>query len=397
MNKKNILVGISGGIAAYKSLTLIRLFVKSGYNVKVVATPNALQFVTPLSIETLSQNKLYVDVFESVNERSTQHISLSQWADIFVVAPATANIIGKFAGGIADDALSTVFLSCKKEIWICPAMNSEMYSHWSVQKNLQVLKENGVCILEPKAGELACGDEGVGRMPEPEYIFSAIMQKKCFFQNKKVLVTAGPTYEPIDPVRFIGNRSSGLMGYCIAEAFAERGAEVFLISGPTHLRVNHPSIHIVDVQTAAQMYDQTIQMASSMDILICAAAVSDYTPDEVSNQKIKKKTDVLSLNLSPTKDILKKLGEEKQGAQILVGFALETQNEIENAQTKLKSKNADIVVLNSLNDAGAGFNVPTNKVTFLLKNGTIQPLSLCSKQEVAKQLADLIETQSQHR
>ena len=388
MQGKKVLIGISGGIAAYKSLTLIRLFRKSGCEVKVVCTQNALSFVTSLTIETLSNNKLYVNMFDNPSERHTEHISLTDWADCMIVAPATANIIGKLANGIADDALSTTLLACTKPVYIAPAMNENMYRHFSVQKNLESLCQNSYRIINPESGALACNTEGVGRMAEPETIFKIILndfnsEKR---KRKRALVTAGPTYEPIDPVRFIGNHSSGLMGFSLAEALTEEGFEVDLITGPTRLETNSPHIHRVNVNTAEEMLQACLQYADKADLIIMSAAVADYTPKESVNRKLKKKEESFLLELRPTEDILKSIASKKAKNQLVVGFALETDNELENAKQKLHTKNLDFIVLNSLNDMGAGFDTSTNKVTLIDKNDIVTEFPLQSKKQAAQNI-----------
>ncbi|MCL2131139.1 MAG: bifunctional phosphopantothenoylcysteine decarboxylase/phosphopantothenate--cysteine ligase CoaBC [Lentimicrobiaceae bacterium] len=391
MSSKKILIGISGGIAAYKTLPLIRLFVKNGYEVRVVATQNALEFVTPLTIETLSNNALYADMFVS-KERDIQHISLAQWADAVVVAPATANIIGKFANGIADDALSTALLATKKPLFFAPAMNCEMYSNAAVQKNIETLKSRGVYIIEPQAGFLACNTQGNGRMEEPETIFEIISHffRQDEMPRKKALVTAGPTYEPIDAVRFIGNRSSGLMGFCLAEALAKRGYEVDLITGVAHLQIQSPHIHRIDVSTAEEMLQACEIRYKEAEIIIMAAAVADYTPEQTHTRKLKKQEQPMTIALKPTTDILKKIASKKTENQIVVGFALETDNEIEHAKQKLHDKNLDFIVLNSLNDKGAGFGTATNKVALIDKNENITELPLNSKEIIADKIVEIV-------
>jgi phosphopantothenoylcysteine decarboxylase/phosphopantothenate--cysteine ligase len=359
----------------------------------VVATKNALEFVTPLSIETLSKNKLYSDVFSSLEEYSTEHISVTDFADVFVIAPATANVIGKFASGIADDALSTSFLAFNKPVFVAPAMNTKMYGHYSVQKNIDYLRKNGVHFIEPTFGDLACGYEGAGRMEEPEQIFKIVDQflnSANSLIDKNVLVTAGPTVEAIDPVRFISNHSSGKMGVAIAHECLRRGAKVTLISGPISLTVN-PQIKRVDVVSAQQMYDACVEYQSAHDIIIMSAAVADYTPVTKAESKIKKSENSMSIDLVKTKDILKELGANKLKNQLLIGFALETDHEIEYAQSKLKNKNLDFIVLNSLNDTGAGFGGNTNKVTIIDKDNTITNFDLKSKNEVAFDVVNYIE------
>jgi phosphopantothenoylcysteine decarboxylase/phosphopantothenate--cysteine ligase len=422
---KHIIIGISGGIAAYKTLSLIRLLVKNGAEVKVVTTQNALHFVTKLSLQTLSKNKIYDDVFAEINDFSTEHISLSDWADAMIVAPATANIIGKFANGIADDALSTTFLALNKPIFIAPAMNSKMYENPAVSHNLETLKNRGIQMIEPPCGELACGDQGKGRMEEPEAIFeriagffltekSKINSELNSEQKSKILITAGPTYEAIDPVRFIGNHSSGLMGICIADEFANQGADVVLVCGPSAIKSKNNLVKRFDVVSAKEMFEVCKQHFETADIIVCSAAVADYTPKYVATQKIKKnsqnspplegcpkdgvvinhlpaspyssKGGELVLELIQTPDILGYLGENKKKNQFLVGFALETENELQNAENKLKSKHLDMLVLNSLNDKGAGFGHQTNKISIVFPNKKPKHFELKNKQDVAKDI-----------
>ena len=390
--KGRVLVGITGGIAAYKTLSLLRLLVKNGYEVKTVATAHALQFVTPLTIETLTQQKLYSDLFAPVTERHTAHITLAQWADAAIVAPATANCIGKLAGGIADDMLSTTLLALRKPLFIAPAMNENMYSHFSTQKNLKYLQENGIHIIEPTEGFLACQTEGKGRMAEPESIFRILNEflHPATTNGMKAVVTAGPTYEAIDAVRFIGNRSSGKMGYCLAEALARKGVQVALVSGPSHLQCQHPNIRLHAVESAAEMFDAATREAEKADILIMAAAVADYRPAHAADYKIKKSAEHLQIDLEPTQDILKTLCARKKPGQMVVGFALETDHEEENARQKLERKKADMIVLNSLQDKGAGFNTPTNKVSILRPDTPTLHLPLLSKEETAERIVDII-------
>ena len=390
--KKHVFIGISGGIAAYKSLTLIRSFVKNDYEVKVVATDHALEFVTPLTIETLSGNKLYNNMFQTGQERTTEHIALAQWADVFIVAPATANIIGKYAHGLADDALSTTLLAYKKILFMAPAMNDAMWDNEAVQANLKILQNRGVKILEPRSGFLACNSEGKGRMMEPEKIFEAIDNYLCGKNSGlRALVSAGGTQEPIDAVRYIGNRSSGLMGFCLAESLAQKGVQVDLISGPTSLTTHHPLIHRIDVQTAADMLQACQMVASQVDIIIMAAAVADYTPEHAVDYKVKKTDATWQIHLKPTEDILKTLSLHRANdRQIVVGFALETNDEKENAIKKLKTKQLDMIVLNSLNDKGAGFSTSTNKVLLIDKNEQVIDIPLQSKQAVAEEIVSQI-------
>ncbi len=395
MTGKNVLLGISGGIAAYKIPMLVRLFVKEGYKVRVVITNNALQFVSELTLQTLSDNRVYKEMFSPVAESiTTEHISLSEWADVFVVAPATANIIGKYANAIADDTLSTCLLAFNKKVFFAPAMNTNMYNNAGVQENLQTLKLRGVQIIEPVKGELACGSVGQGRMSEIEDIFFAVdsyFEQKQDLQGKTFLVTAGPTVEQIDSVRYISNNSTGRMGYAIAEEILSRGGKVNLVSGPVNIDISsNKNLTLFKVTSAKDMYEFALRCFQSSDVAICSAAVADYTPMEQHKGKIKKKAKCLTVNLEQTKDILKILGQNKKN-KIVVGFALETDNEIENARQKLHAKNADLIVLNSLNDEGAGFNHTTNKVTFIDRNG-ITSLPLKSKREVAKDILDKILT-----
>ena len=391
---KHIVIGISGGIAAYKTLTLIRLFKKNGYDVRVTATRNALQFVTPLTIETLSQNRLYTDMFDTNRTLEVEHISMAEWADALIVAPATANIIAKFAHGIADDALSTLFLAVKKPVFIAPAMNTNMYENPAVQQNIDILRKRGCHILTPDEGFLACGTSGSGRMQEPEEIFATIdenLENDHSLQGKNVMITAGPTYEPIDPVRFIGNHSSGLMGFCLAEAAARKGAQVSLVTGPSNCTAHHQNIRRYDVKTAEEMYQQCMSLVNEQDIIIMSAAVADFTPAHVASEKIKKENTQLTLELVKTKDILASVGKIKREKQLLVGFALETENEIENAMKKLHNKNADLIVLNSLRTKGAGFRTATNQVTILAKDGREFASELKSKQEIATEILQIVQ------
>ncbi len=383
-----VIVGISGGIAAYKTPLLVRLLRKAGHEVKCVATQHALQFVTPLTLETVSGNKVYADLFDSHNDHTTEHISLKDWADLLVVAPATANIIGKMASGIGDDALSTLLLSCmRKPIYLAPAMNTQMWECPAVQRNIDYLRSLGIHILEPASGELACGTSGPGRMPEPEEIMqqlsSAFLQPSL--SGTRVLVTAGPTYERIDSVRFIGNYSSGKMGFALAQALADHGAQVELVTGPTSLRISHPNVHRIDVESAREMYEAATAAFPSCQAAILSAAVADYRPDHTADHKLKKQgSEGMTLTLVQNPDILATLGTMKSPQQTLIGFALETDNELANAHKKLERKNLDFIVLNSLRDAGAGFGVDTNRVTILGRNGSSHTTPLLSKGQVAE-------------
>ncbi|NLL28143.1 MAG: bifunctional phosphopantothenoylcysteine decarboxylase/phosphopantothenate--cysteine ligase CoaBC [Bacteroidales bacterium] len=394
MKNKKIILGISGGIAAYKAPFLIRLFKKAGASVKVVCTKNALEFVTTPVLETLSEDSVYKDIFPKNRQYSTEHISVTDNADIMIVAPATANIIGKFASGIADDALSTTFMAFDGKTFIAPAMNDKMWKSAVVKKNVEYLEALGNKILYPEEGDLACGSKGVGRMMEPQQIFEAVqdyLKKNKSFAGKKVLITAGPTYEKIDPVRFIGNYSSGKMGFALANEFVKRGAEVNLVSGPVSLKADD-GVNTVFVESAQQMFKSCKTFFQKSDILIMAAAVADFRPAETASKKIKK-TDALNfnINLVPNEDILAYFGKIKKN-KIIVGFALETNDEIKNAQKKLKTKNADIIVLNSLNDKGSGFGYDTNQITLIDKLGKIQKFPLMSKNDVATIIADEVET-----
>lgn len=390
---KHIIVGISGGIAAYKAPMIVRLLVKAGAEVICAVTEHALEFVTRVTLETVSQHDIYSDLFACNNTHSTEHIALKEWGDALVLAPATANIIGKLANGIGDDALSTLLLSFRKPMFVCPAMNTQMLECPSVEHNIDTLRAMGVNIIESTSGELACGTTGNGRMEEPEVIVSKVVEqltKCCDFTGKRVLVTAGPTYEKIDSVRFIGNFSTGKMGFALAEELAERGAEVILVAGPTHLTTKHPRVKRIDVMSAQEMYDAATKNFANSDAAILSAAVADFRPEHAEDHKIKKQNDSdgMTLNLVQNPDILATLGKVKTENQLLVGFALETDNELGNAKKKLSKKNLDFIVLNSLHDAGAGFGHDTNKVTIIDRDGTIEVGTLKSKQAVAKDIAD---------
>lgn len=388
---KKILLGISGGIAAYKTPELARLLMKQGADVKVVVTKNALQFVTAFTLETLTHHKVYVDMFEGPAEYHTEHISLAQWADCLLVAPATANVMAKMANGIADDALSTTNLACKCPVMVVPAMNENMWDHPATQHNVQVLTSRGVEVLMPAEGELACGVTGKGRMPEPDVIVMKLVEMLTpkTLKGKKVLLTAGPTYERIDPVRFIGNFSTGKMGCALAEVCMRRGAEVTLVAGPMQ-QVTSVAIRRIDVMSAAEMFEATIREFPQQDVAILSAAVADFTPEHMADVKIKREKDDLTFTLKPTHDIAATLGTMKQENQKLVGFALETNQEHENAERKLTKKNLDFIVLNSLNDKGAGFGYDTNKITILDKTGQCD-FPLKSKQQVAEDIINHLE------
>lgn len=394
LSGKNILLGISAGIAAYKTASLVRLFVKAGANVKVVMTPASKDFVTPLTLSTLSKNPVYSSFTNQEDDNAVwnNHVDLALWADIFLIAPATANTLSKMANGTCDNLLLATYLSAKCPVYFAPAMDLDMYKHDSTLHSFSVLKSYGNIMIPATSGELASGLVGEGRMAEPEDIVSFIEKdvlSKLPLKGKKILITAGPTYEAIDPVRFIGNHSSGKMGFEIAKAAANLGAEVVLISGPTQEIISHGLIRVVRVVSADDMYHETHAYFKDMDVAILSAAVADFKPTEVSSQKIKKTSSTLTLELEKTKDILASLGVIKTH-QLLIGFALETQNEIENAKDKLKRKNLNLIVLNSLNDAGAGFKGDTNKVTFIDNKNNISEFPLKSKAEVAKDLMDEI-------
>jgi phosphopantothenoylcysteine decarboxylase/phosphopantothenate--cysteine ligase len=391
---KNILLGISAGIAAYKTASLVRLFVKAGANVKVVMTPASKDFVTPLTLSTLSKNPVHSS-FTNEDDDNVQwnnHVDLGLWADIFIIAPATANTLSKMANGTCDNLLLATYLSAKCPVYFAPAMDLDMYKHESTLHSFNVLKSYGNIMIPATNGELASGLVGEGRMAEPEDIVGFIendVLKKLPLRGKKILITAGPTYEAIDPVRFIGNHSSGKMGFEIAKSAANLGAEVILLTGPTHETISHSLIHVVPVVSAEEMYNEAHRYFEKMDVAILSAAVADFKPVKVSSQKIKKTSSTLTLELEKTKDILASLGAVKTH-QFLVGFALETQNEIEHAKDKLKKKNLNLIVLNSLNDAGAGFKSDTNKVTFIDNKNHITEFQLKSKAAVAKDLLNEI-------
>ena len=388
---KKILLAITGSIAAYKSILLIRLLVKSGAEVKVVMTPAAKDFVSPLTLSTLSKNPVVSDLF--TNESWSNHVMLGRWADVMVVAPLSCNTLAKMANGVCDNMMLATYLSATCPVAVAPAMDEDMWRHPSTKLNLEKLESFGNKIIPVEKGELASGLYGDGRMAEPETILRFIEENfflKKDLSGKKALVTAGPTFEPIDPVRFIGNHSSGKMGVAICRELARRGAEVHLILGPSTIQVENEDIHLHKVQTAEQMYQTCLRMFPEADITIMSAAVADYTPVVTNPEKIKKTSDSFTVELTKTKDILKTLGEKKYNGQILVGFALETTNERQYALNKLKDKNADMVVLNSLNDEGAGFGYDTNKITIFEKNGKEISYDRKPKQQVAKDIVDRI-------
>ncbi len=387
LNGKHILLGITGGIAAYKTAFLVRLFIKAGAQVKCIMTPDAEEFVTPLTLSTLSKNPV-VSSFTDTEKNWNNHVELAEWADFMLIAPATANTLSKMVTGKSDNLLLTTYLSATCPIYIAPAMDLEMYQHNTTKTNLNQLITASHIIIEPESGELASGLEGKGRMAEPENIIDFISQhllKQLPLYNKKVLITAGPTYEPIDPVRFIGNHSSGKMGYEMAKTALDLGAKVILISGPTHLTLTHPNLELIKISAAQDMFDQAMSFYKDVDIAIASAAVSDYRPKTYYDQKVKKtEEDIFRIDLIKNPDILKTFGQKKQH-QFLVGFALETNNEIENAKQKLDKKNLDFIVLNSLQDKGAGFKNDTNKISIITKDN-IKRFDIKPKSEVAKDI-----------
>ena len=394
LKEKKILLGITAGIAAYKTASLVRLFIKLGAEVKVIMTPASKNFITPLTLSTLSKNPVHSTFYskEDENELWNNHVELGLWADYMLIAPATANTLSKMANGTCDNLLLATYLSSKCPVYFAPAMDLDMYKHPSSIESLNKLQSFDNILIPATSGELASGLIGEGRMVEPEDIVSFIEKDICSklpLKGKKVLVTAGPTYEAIDPVRFIGNHSSGKMGFAIASAAANLGAEVFLISGPSNQQIKHSLVHRVDVVSAEEMYDASHMYFKDVDIAILSAAVADYKPKNSASQKIKKTDTPLELSLSPTKDILASLGAIKK-QQYLVGFALETNNEIENAKGKLKRKNLDAIILNSLQDKGAGFAKDTNKITIIDKEFNEKAFKLKSKVAVAKDIMNEI-------
>ena len=394
LNGKNVLLGVSGGIAAYKTASLVRLLIKAGAHVQVVMTPASIDFVTPLTLSTLSKNPVYSTFYneEDVNATWNNHVELALWADYMLIAPATANTLSKMASGTCDNLLMATYLSAKCPVYFAPAMDLDMYIHPTTKINFDKLQSFGNTIIPAESGELASGLSGEGRMAEPENIIQFIekdLESKLPLKGKKVLITAGPTYEAIDPVRFIGNHSSGKMGFDIATAAANLGAEVVLVSGPTHLQMKHSLVKLIRVTSADEMYDACHQYYADSDVAIAAAAVADYKPKNVAAQKIKKTEETFTIELEKNKDILLSLGQIKK-QQLLIGFALETENEIENAKIKIEKKNLDLIVLNSLNDKGAGFGKPTNKVTFIDKDFNIFENPLKSKELVAEDIVNLI-------
>lgn len=391
---KNILLGITGGIAAYKTTFLVRLLIKAGAKVKIVLTESASSFVSPLTLATLSKNSVVSNFVKTENNTTdwNNHVELGLWADIMLIAPATANTLSKMASGAADNLLLACYLSAKCPVLFAPAMDLDMYQHPTTKKSFEALESFGNIMIPVTSGELASGLHGEGRMAEPEAIVQFLadyLSAGLPLKNKKVLITAGPTYEAIDPVRFIGNHSSGLMGFELAKAASDLGAEVVLVSGPSKYEAANESIHLIRVVSADEMYEKAHAHYIDADIVICAAAVADYKPKIKSTQKIKKSDAELQIDLVKNRDILYSFGQEKK-SQFLVGFALETENELENAKSKLKRKNLDAIVLNSMNDEGAGFGVSTNKISFIDTNLEIQTFDLKTKDAVAKDILNEI-------
>ena len=390
LDGKNLIVGISGGIAAYKACEIVRRLKKLGAQIIVIMTENAQKFVTPLTFETLSENEVVTEMFPEKRMVGVRHINLAQWADLILIAPATANIVGKIRGGIADDILSTVVISTKSPVMFAPSMNVNMYENPIFGENMEYLKKLGYKFIEPETGDLACGT-GKGRLPEPEAIVGEVVKfltGKRDLEGRSILVTAGRTQEPLDPVRYLSNRSSGRMGYAVAEAAQRRGARVTLISGPSDLPVPG-ELNFVQVEKAKEMHSAVRSRFGKADVLIMAAAVSDFVPSVVSTEKTKKKEEEIYLRLKPGVDILKEMGKRKK-KQILVGFSLETEDEIKNSKRKLTEKNLDLIVVNNPTVPGAGFEVDTNQVTFIDKKGKVEKLPLLSKREVAERVLDRV-------
>lgn len=390
---KKILIGITAGIAAYKIPFLIRLLIKEGAEVKVVMTADACEFVTPLTLSVLSQNPVSIKPFNPADGTWHSHIELGSWADAYLIAPLTANSMAKMATGITDNLLLATYLAARCPVFYAPSMDVDMYHHKTTQNNISILQSHGNILISPHAGELASGLTGMGRLEEPQKIVEILQNyfsKQLSLSGEKILISSGPTIEPIDPVRFISNHSSGRMGYALAMEAAKRGASVMFVTGPVSTYPEHPSVEVIKVSTSAQMHNRCTELFPKADICIMAAAVADYTPQNPEQEKIKKKEDNLQLNLVKTKDILADLGKIKNINQLLIGFALETNNETSNAISKLHTKNLDFIVLNSLKDEGSGFGFDTNKVTVIGKDQNIREFELKSKSDVASDLFDLI-------
>lgn len=385
LENKHIVLGITGSIAAYKAASLARLFIKAGAEVQIVMTPSGKEFITPVTLSALTGKPVVSEFFTANDGTWHSHVDLGLWADLMIIAPATASTLGKMANGIANNMLITTYLSMKAPVMIAPAMDLDMFAHPSTTRNIEMLKSYGNIIIEPASGELASHIVGKGRMEEPEKIFEYVVsffEKQQTLSKKKILITAGPTYEKIDPVRFIGNYSSGKMGFALAEECASRGAKVTLIAGPVSLETKSPNIHRIDVESAEEMFEASVEAFPSMDAAILCAAVADYKVKEQAKEKIKRTGDEMNMLLIPNKDIAAQLGQMKN-KQLLVGFALETNDEESNAIKKIEKKNLDFIVLNSLNDTGAGFQHDTNKISILSKNGEKEDFPLKSKKEVA--------------
>ena len=388
---KTILLGVTGSIAAYKMANVASMLIKKGADVHVIMTKNATNFINPITFETLTNHKCLVDTFDREFEFNVEHVSIAKAADVVLVAPATANVIGKIACGIADDMLTTTVMACTCPVLVSPAMNTNMYNNPIFQDNMKRLEKYGYKIIEPATGRLACGDEGAGKLPSEEMLvqeIEKILMPVRDMEGKKVLVTAGPTVEAIDPVRFITNHSTGKMGYALANAAAARGAEVTLVSGPVHIKAD-ASVNVINITSAAQMFDEVKNRMDEQDIIIKAAAVADYTPLTTADNKIKKSDDDMSIKLKRTEDILKYIGEHKRANQIVCGFSMETENLIENSKAKLVKKNVDMIVANNLKVEGAGFGVDTNVVTIITKDN-VKELPVMSKAEVADRILDNI-------
>ncbi len=393
LRDRKIVLGITGSIAAYKVPYLVRLLIKGGAIVQVVMTPSAKDFVTPLTLSTLSHRPVMIEPFNPDTGEWNNHVDLGNWADMMLIAPVTANTLGKMAAGISDNFLLNVYLSAKCPVFFAPAMDLDMFNHPSTQSNIRRIRSFGNTMIPPDQGELASGLCGAGRMEEPENIYeiiSSYFKEKNTLKGKNALVTAGPTFEAIDPVRFIGNHSSGLMGFKIAEELAAKGARVVLVTGPTTLETQNPNIERINVISAQEMFDVCVKQFPSSKITVMAAAVADYTPDKPHKSKIKKDKELKSIQLKPTKDILAHLGKLKKKNQLLIGFALETHDEIENAVKKLHNKNLDFIVLNSLKDKGAGFGFETNKISIIKDNGDVIDYELKPKPEVARDIVNMI-------
>jgi phosphopantothenoylcysteine decarboxylase/phosphopantothenate--cysteine ligase len=394
LSGKKILLGISGGIAAYKTATLVRLFIKAGAHVQVIMTPASKDFITPLTLSTLSKNPVHSSFYNENEENETwnNHVEFGLWADLIIIAPATANTLSKMANGNCDNLLIATYLSAKCPVYFAPAMDLDMYIHPSTLDSFSKLKQFGNTMIPAESGELASGLLGEGRMAEPENIIAFIeadLESRLPLKGKKILITAGPTYEAIDPVRFIGNYSSGKMGYDIAQSAANLGATVFLVSGPTNYNIKNNLVTVISVVSAQEMFDACHLYFDNVDVAIAAAAVADYKPKNIAIHKIKKVADDFTIELEKTQDILASLGKIKKN-QFLIGFALETENEIENAKLKIQKKNLDLIILNSLQDKGAGFGKLTNKITFIDKDFVVEPMELKSKEAVADDILNKV-------